>query len=69
MNIKAYVTIILILLSTIFIVQNLEIVEVHFFLWQLNISRAVLVILLLLIGYLIGWLLHGYFQHYKSRQE
>ncbi|MEJ2093809.1 MAG: lipopolysaccharide assembly protein LapA domain-containing protein [Gammaproteobacteria bacterium] len=69
MNIKAYVTIILILLSTIFIVQNLEIVEVHFFLWQLNISRAVLVILLLLIGFLIGWLLHGYFQRYKSRQE
>jgi uncharacterized integral membrane protein len=69
MNIKAYVTIILILLSTIFIVQNLEIVEVHFFLWQLNISRAVLIILLLLIGFLIGWLSHGYFQHYKSRQE
>lgn len=69
MNLKTSITFVLIALSVIFIAQNIEIVEVHFLIWQISISRAMLIIFLLLVGFVIGWLLHGYAMHKKHGKE
>jgi len=47
---------ILILLVVIFAVQNADQVAVHFISWELNISLALLLIVTLIIGALIGLL-------------
>lgn len=69
MNLKASITFILIALSVVFIAQNIEIIDVHFLIWQISISRAMLIIFLLLAGIIIGWLLHGYALHRKRSKD
>ncbi len=54
---------ILAIMSLIFISQNLAIVDVHFLIWQFSVSRAMLIILLLLVGFVLGWLLRSYFRN------
>ena len=63
MNLRMFVIVILIALSAIFIVQNVAVVEVHFLIWQLEMSRALMIIFLVLIGVVVGWLLRGHALH------
>ncbi|UPT78563.1 LapA family protein [Sulfurovum sp. XGS-02] len=62
MNIKIISVIVLIVFVVLFVFQNISIVEVHFLFWSLQISRALLIFCLLLIGIAIGWLLHAHFK-------
>lgn len=62
-NVKLYVTLVLIALATLFIIQNVEVVEVRFLFWQAAMSRALMFVLLLLIGIAIGWLLRSHQLH------
>ena len=48
---------VLLLLITVFALQNLATVDVHFLVWSVVLPRAVLVVALILIGMVIGWLL------------
>ncbi|MFH1215159.1 MAG: LapA family protein [Pseudomonadota bacterium] len=41
----------------IFTLQNTEMVDIRFFLWQFSLSRALLLFLVLGIGVLLGYLL------------
>jgi uncharacterized integral membrane protein len=66
MNIKLIVALVLAGLAVIFIVQNVTVVEVKFLLWSVEISRALLMFLLLAAGIVIGWFLHG---HFKCRKD
>lgn len=47
----------LLLLLAVFTLQNLASVEVTFMFWSLSVPRALLVVVVLLIGALMGWLL------------
>jgi uncharacterized integral membrane protein len=49
-------------------VQNTEIVEIAYFGATISISRAVMVLIVLLIGVLIGWVLRS-IGVMKKRQE
>lgn len=60
---------ILAVLSVLFIVQNIAIVEIQFLFWSLKISQSLLVFLLLVIGTAMGWFLHGYYKHRKYRKS
>ena len=60
MNIKLLTTLILIALTTIFIVQNAEVVELRFLFWKMAMSRSLMFVFLLLSGIIIGWFLHGH---------
>lgn len=53
-------------LLVVFTIQNVEIVQVHFLLWTLEIRRAFLLFVVLACGVLIGWWLHG---HRGSRRS
>ena len=59
MKIKLIIASLLVVTATIFILQNITVVEVKFFFWSLNISRALLMFVLLLTGIIIGWAAHS----------
>ena len=70
MNLKLKLKLILILsliaLGAIFIVQNVETVELSFLFWTISMSRALMFVFLLIIGIFIGWLLHGHMARKKQ---
>lgn len=43
----------------LFTVQNYEVVELQFMFWKLEMSRALLLFMVLTVGVAIGWLLRG----------
>ena len=55
-------------IALVFIVQNVPAVDVTFLLWTVSMSRALLIIITLAIGFLLGWFLHGYYS-YIQRQK
>lgn len=60
MNLKIFSILTIIVLAVIFILQNVTVVEVNLYFWQVKISRALLIVFNLLIGFLIGWILKSY---------
>ncbi|MBN2232373.1 MAG: LapA family protein [Deltaproteobacteria bacterium] len=60
MRVKLYAALALGALVSLFIMQNIEIVEVRFMFWHLMLSRAVLLLGTLAAGVVIGLLLGGY---------
>jgi uncharacterized membrane protein YciS (DUF1049 family) len=48
-------------------VQNVATVEIQFLLWSMQISRSLLVFLLLAIGMAVGWFLHGHLGERKAK--
>ena len=60
MNFKIFSILTLIILAAIFITQNVTVVEVNLFFWQVTISRALLIVINLLIGFLLGWFIKSY---------
>ncbi len=69
MNVKMYFSLILLLLIVIFTVQNAAVVTVNFLFWKLEISRALLIFFVLIIGIIVGWISHSHLQHVKSRKS
>lgn len=66
MNFKMMSFAVLATLSILFVVQNIAVVEIRFLFWSLKISQALFVFLLLVIGNVMGWVLHGYYTHRKG---
>lgn len=57
MNVKLVLSLILLGLLVIFSAQNYEVVRVRFLVWHLEMSRAVLLFLMLAVGIAVGWAL------------
>lgn len=68
-TIRLYAVLALIALGTVFIVQNTEVVEVRLLFWTVAMSRALLIVFLLLLGFVLGWLLRGHFSHRKEQKR
>ncbi|HDP95811.1 MAG TPA: DUF1049 domain-containing protein [Candidatus Aminicenantes bacterium] len=43
----------------LFVLQNTTVVEIHFLLWSLSMSRALVVVVFVAVGVAIGWLLRS----------
>lgn len=69
MSAKLILSIILAGLAVVFIVQNVDVVDIRFLIWTLSMSRALLMFFLLAIGIIIGWLLHSYLLHQKKKRS
>jgi len=65
-NSKLIIMLVLIGLAVIFIVQNAAAVEIKFLFWSLEISRSLLLFIVLCIGIIAGWLLGGFLKHKKK---
>jgi uncharacterized integral membrane protein len=57
MKMKTIVILILAVLALILIIQNTEVVPIQILFWQLLMSRIILILLLLVIGFAIGFIL------------
>lgn len=55
MNVKMIVAIIFTFLMAIFVLQNMEVVQVDFLIWSLEASRVIIYLTVFLIGVLVGW--------------
>lgn len=69
MNYKLIIMLILAGLAVLFIIQNVAIVEIQFLLWSIQMSRSLLMFLLLAMGIIIGWFLHGYLKYRKGHSR
>ncbi|PIW70127.1 MAG: DUF1049 domain-containing protein [Ignavibacteriales bacterium CG12_big_fil_rev_8_21_14_0_65_30_8] len=69
MNAKIISILTLIILVVIFITQNVTVVEVNLFFWQITISRALLIFITLLIGFLLGWFIKSYLNYKKTQTD
>jgi len=58
-NLKFILVLALVFLMTVFVLQNTTVVEIRFLFWTISMSRALLIVLLLVIGTLLGWLAHS----------
>jgi len=65
-NFKLIITLASIGLVVIFIVQNAAVVEINFLFWSLEMSRSLLILIVLSIGIISGWLLSGFFKYKKQ---
>jgi putative membrane protein len=67
LNFKLILSLVLAGLAVLFTIQNVAVVEIRFLFWTLSMSRSLLIFFLLVIGVIVGWLLHGYSIHRKKR--
>jgi len=54
------------LLFTIFVLQNASSVSLHFLLWSFSMSRSLMVVVILLLGIAIGW---GWSEHFHYMRK
>ena len=66
MKMKIILGVILAGLALIFIIQNISVTDIRFLFWTLSISSALLMVLLCLTGFILGWLLHSYSMHSRK---
>jgi putative membrane protein len=60
MNYKLILTLGLTIVVVLFVVQNTEVVEIRFLFWKMAMSRALVMLFVLIVGIAAGWLLHGH---------
>jgi uncharacterized integral membrane protein len=51
------------ILGFIFALQNTEIVEIRFLFWTVTTSRALMIVMVLVVGILVGWAVGGIRRH------
>jgi uncharacterized integral membrane protein len=56
---KFIVGIIIGVLVIVFMVQNVETVDIQFFTWTANLSRALMILIVFVIGIGIGWVIRS----------
>lgn len=54
MKMKAIIALVLVAMVAIFAMQNATTVDVNFLLWSLSLPRALLVVALLVVGFMLG---------------
>ena len=71
MNIQSYklsTSLVLIILATVFLIQNTQVIQINVLFWTFSMSASIMVVMLLVTGILIGWFLYGYLYNKKSRE-
>lgn len=67
MNFKLILVLVIAGLVVAFIAQNAAVAQIRFLFWQAEMSRALLLFLVMAVGILTGWLMHAYFLHGKKK--
>jgi uncharacterized integral membrane protein len=69
MNIRLILLLVITGITVLFITQNVSVVEVTFLFWSISMSRALLIFFTLALGFVLGWFVHGYLVHRRSKDE
>lgn len=67
MNVKTISILALLGLFIIICIQNVEVIPIHFLFWEMEISKLLMLIIMLVAGIFIGMLVPGYLK--KSPKE
>ena len=65
-SIKSIISLLLVIVVLIFSIQNIAAVEIQFLLWHFSIPRAMLIVILLGVGFVIGMLFHSLVFHRRK---
>ena len=57
------------ILAIIFIVQNIQTVDVTFLAWTITMSRALMLLIILLIGFIMGWAVGGISRRRRASEK
>ena len=57
MRVKTIIIIVLLILTLILIAQNAAVMPIQLFFWQVLVSRIVLIVLMLAIGFALGFII------------
>jgi uncharacterized integral membrane protein len=66
---KVILTLLLVSAAAVFIMQNVQAVEVDFLFWHLMVSRVVLMAGMLTIGFIAGILMCGFWTRSKESDD
>lgn len=69
MNPKLILMLVLSGLAVMFVAQNVAPVEIGFLVWRTSMSSALLIFFALMTGFILGWYLHSYLLHRRSRAQ
>lgn len=69
LNIKIILLVLLGGAIALFLIQNVAEVEIQFLLWSMTMRRSTLVLLVLGIGVIVGWVLHGFYTRSQRRRK
>ena len=56
MSFKLFIASVLLLLMGVFVLQNMEVVEVNFLMWSVEASRVIIYLSIFLLGAITGYL-------------
>lgn len=69
MNFKIVLLIVVSCLAVVFVIQNVSAVTVSIFFWEISLSLALLIFVVLAFGFVFGWLLHSFLAYQKVKKE
>ena len=69
MNPRVIASLVLTGLIVLFVVQNAALVQVQFLLWTVELSRALLIFVVLAVGIVVGWLMRGHVTSVARERE
>lgn len=69
MKVKLVTGIILLSITILFVYQNTDRVPVDFIAWSIDVSLALLVLVVFASGLAIGWLLNSYLRFSRNRKK
>jgi len=57
------------IVALIFIFQNMQTVDVTFLAWTITMSRALMLLIILLIGFILGWAVGGIGRRHRASEK
>jgi len=67
-NFKLIIILFLILVATLFLVQNTQVVNISVIFWTFSMSVSIVIVSMLIVGVIIGWFLKSYIT-YKNKKN
>lgn len=67
MNLKLILLLLLSSVAVVFVAQNVTVVEISFLYWRASMSSALLIFFSLITGFILGWFLHSYLLHRRTK--
>jgi uncharacterized integral membrane protein len=60
MHLKIILVVVITCLVVLFIMQNTTAVSIHYLVWTLSMNGALLFFIILMLGIVVGWLMHTF---------
>ncbi len=69
MKLKIIIVMLLVILFTVFVSQNTELISITIFLWKVQIPTIVLISITLLLGIILGFFVEAIFDLKKNKEN